>query len=338
MARGSVRRRRGRLQISRQLRRGEFVYLQRGEQITDPEELERIKALVIPPAWHDVQISASPSAKVLARGVDDAGRRQAIYHPSFRRRREEQKFAKLSEFGQALPALRKQVAADMERRGTSREKVAACVIKVLDKGYLRIGTPKYARQYRSYGATTLRRRHTRIKGTSVTFDFNGKSGQHQTVTIEDAQMARFVKKLREMPGYEVFRFNDDEGQLCSVRSEHVNEYLHTNMGSQFTAKDFRTWGGTLTAFASLLDAEVDGASPQRELTRAEREAVKQAASVLGNTQSTARKAYIAPRVLKLAGDPEKLEDLRGERKRRRARKYLSVDEQCLLQLLEEDSA
>ncbi|WP_306420787.1 hypothetical protein [Arthrobacter sp. JCM 19049] len=187
-------------------------------------------------------------------------------------------------------------------------------------------------------ATTLRRRHTRIKGTSVTFDFNGKSGQHQTVTIEDAQMARFVKKLREMPGYEVFRFTDDEGQLCSVRSEHVNEYLHTNMGSQFTAKDFRTWGGTLTAFASLLDAEVDGASPQRELTRAEREAVKQAASVLGNTQSTARKAYIAPRVLKLAGDPEKLEDLRGERKRRRARKYLSVDEQCLLQLLEEDSA
>ena len=328
----------GRLQISRKVRNGRFIYVEGGRTVRDPQQLKRIEELVIPPAWHDVEISASPAAKVQARGIDDAGRRQTIYHPGFRRRREREKFERLASFGAALPELRRQIDADLRRHGLPEPKVVAAVVKLLDLHFLRVGSLKYARRYKSFGATTLRRRHTSITSTQVNFEFTGKSGQQQRVSVTDSALVRVLTRLHEQPGYELFRFQLESGAIRTVRTHQVNDYLHEHLGQQYSAKDFRTWGGTLRALASLLDSEIDASSSVRECTEAAQQAVKQVAQVLGNTPTTARAAYIAPKVLDLAQDLSRLEALRGSRKRKRERTYQSVDEQCLLLLLTEQSA
>ncbi|GAA0196110.1 hypothetical protein GCM10009526_18040 [Glutamicibacter creatinolyticus] len=337
VAERSQRRRRGRLQISRQLREGSFVYLHQGREITDPQQLERIKSLAIPPAWHDVEISASDSAKVQARGFDDAGRRQAIYHPAYRRRRDAEKFDRLVGFGQALPRLRRQVERDLRRRGAPQDKVVACVVKLMDQRYLRVGTAEYAKRYRSFGATTLRRRHARVTGSTLTFEFTGKSGQDQSISLNDPQLASLVAQLKEMPGYEIFRFVDEDEELHTVQGRHVNDYLKHHLGLDYSAKDFRTWGGTLTAVTAIFDSDLEQATTKKAITGIERDVVEQVSEALGNTPATARQSYIDPRVLSLTTDHAELARLRATRKRRRPRKYLSVDEQCLLELLSRSS-
>lgn len=323
-----------RLQISRVSRHGKTVYLHRGRPLNDPEQLERIGKLAIPPAWKDVEISASATGKVQARGTDEAGRRQAIYHPGFRRRRDRQKFARLPQFGAGLPELRAQLHTDLHRDGLTEATVIAAVIKLLDLHWLRLGSPRYTKRYKSFGAITLRRRHATFSGQQLVLGFTGKSGQRQQVQVNDPLLVRVVRDLDQQPGYQIFRIRQESGKYRAVRGEQVNGYLQQVLGQGFSAKDFRTWGGSLTALAALLDGELSTGASRPARQEAQRAAAGQAARVLGNTVATARNAYIAPAVLELAMDPAALESLRSWRSTQRDRKYQGVDEQCLIRVLD----
>jgi len=325
-----------RLPIVREPAEEGFVYRYRsnGRRLAREDEIRRIESLAIPPAWADVEIARSPRAKVLARGVDAAGRRQAIYHPSFRRRREREKFERLVRFGEALPRLRARVDRDLRRHRLSRDRVVAGAIRLIDLQFFRVGNSEYARRYQSYGVTTLREEHVEASEHAVTLDFVGKHGKRQRSRVADARLARLVSRLRELPGPELFRFFDEDGIVHELRSRHVNAYVKRGMGEEFSAKDFRTWGGTLLAATRLLEAEARGelADP-KSAAASVRRVVREVAEQLGNTPEVTRSAYIDPRVLDAAERPELLAELRDARARMRPRRHFSVDEQCTLALL-----
>ena len=310
-----------------------FVYRRGGRRLTAAKEIARIEALAIPPAWTDVQIARSPAAKVLARGIDAAGRTQMIYHPRFRKRREREKFARLGRFGTALPKLRARVDRDLRRRRLSRERVVACVIRLIDLEFFRVGNAQYAERHGSYGVTTLLDEHIETTGSSVRFDFVGKSGKRHERRVADGRVARLISRLEELPGDEVFRFFEDTGVTRRVRSSHVNAYVKRSMGEEFTAKDFRTWGGSRLALSALLERDEDDFGTKTGATAAARAAVRAAAERLGNTPAVTRSSYIDPRVLAIAEDPAARRRLREARRSMRPRAHLSVDEQCLLALL-----
>jgi len=279
---------------TRKKNRKKFDYFLGEVRVTDQEVIDRINSLVIPPAWKDVQIAKIKSAKVQATGKDSAGRTQAIYHPTFRATQEQKKFARLVEFGKKLPGLRAQVQKDMAKQSLSKEKVLATIVRLMDEAYFRVGNESYARDHQSYGVTTLRRKHTNIRTTTVTFDFIGKSGKRQQKTIKDRRFVRIMKQLDELPGHEVFQYLDHEGKKHSITSNDVNLYIKEHTGGDFTAKDFRTWGGTLIATSTLALA--------KETTKKGREkaivqCVKEVAKHLGNTPAVARSSYIDPRIL-----------------------------------------
>ena len=279
---------------TRKKNRKKFDYFLGEARVTDQEVIDRINSLVIPPAWKDVKISKIKSAKVQATGKDSAGRTQAIYHPTFRATQEQKKFARLVEFGKKLPGLRAQVQKDMAKQSLSKEKVLATIVRLMDEAYFRVGNESYARDHQSYGVTTLRRKHTNIRTTTVTFDFIGKSGKRQQKTIKDRRFVRIMKQLDELPGHEVFQYLDTEGKKHSITSNDVNLYIKEHTGGDFTAKDFRTWGGTLIATSTLALA--------KETTKKGREkaivqCVKEVAKHLGNTPAVARSSYIDPRIL-----------------------------------------
>lgn len=311
-------------------KRGEFVYRINGKRITSARKIARIERLAVPPAWNDVRIAASPAAKLQATGIDAAGRTQAIYHPAYRRRQERAKFERILRFAEKLPRLRRQVERDLRRRTLSREKVVACVIKLMDEQFFRVGNKTYAEQHESYGVTTLRRKHVSVDSSTVRFDFVGKSGKRHRRTVRDPQLARLVKQLRELRGYEIFRFFDDDGMLHDVDSRHVNAYVKEFMGDDFSAKDFRTWGGTLLAVSALLAAE----HPEENTAALMRDMVRQVAERLGNTPAVTKASYIHPRVFAIAEDRVTLSKLRETMTRMQPRRYLSVEEQCVLKLLE----
>lgn len=246
-----------RLPVTREQDGENTVYRSAGRRIRNAREIARIEALAIPPAWTDVEIARSSSAKVLARGVDDAGRRQAIYSPAYIRNQEKKKYARILRFAERLPRLRKQVDHDLRRRRLNEDKVVACIIRLIDQEFFRVGNPEYARKYDHYGATTLRRKHADVSSSSVTFDFVGKSGKRHVRTIRDQQIVRIIRQLNDMPGYEIFRFFDEDGVIRDVDSKRVNTYVKRYMGKEFSAKDFRTWGGTLLATSALLAAETE---------------------------------------------------------------------------------
>lgn len=331
---GNPVRRRRRLPITREVEGRSFVYREGGRKITRRREIERIEALAIPPAWTEVEIARSPSAKVLARGLDAAGRTQAIYHPVFRQRQDRQKFARLIRFGEALPKLRARIDRDLRRRRLSQDRVVACAIRLIDLQYLRVGNPEYARQHRSYGVTTLRRSHVRANGRGVSLDFPGKSGRRHRQRVEDPRVARVIARLLDLPGAEVFRFFEEDDPIAhDVRSRHVNAYVKRAMGEEFSAKDFRTWGGTLLAVTGLLDAEEDEFATAASRAAVARRVVSDAAEQLGNTPAVARASYIDPRVLATADDPKLLARVRRARARMRPRRHLGVEEQSTLALL-----
>ncbi len=328
--RGRARRR---LPITRELADGSFVYRLNGRRITRQREIERIDALAIPPAWTDVEIARSPSAKVLARGVDAAGRTQAIYHPSFRRRRDREKFDRVLRFAERLPRLRARVDRDLRRRTLGRDRVVACVIRLIDQEFFRVGNPEYARRYRSYGVTTLRQKHVRASAAAVTFDFIGKSGKRHLRRVRDPRVARIIARLAEMPGQDIFRFFDEDGIVRNVESRHVNDYVKRHAGEEFTAKDFRTWGGTLLAASALLALDPEELSTPSRSAAAMRRIVREVAERLGNTPAVTKSSYIDPRVFDAAEDRERLERVRSARARMRPRRYFSVEEQSALALL-----
>ncbi len=308
-----------------------FRYFQYGQPVTDNTKLEYVKRLAVPPAWRDVSIASSAKAKILARGTDAAGRQQAMYNPTFRARQDKAKFDRILRFGQRLPGLRRQVEKDLARRKLSREKVLACVVKLMDQAYFRVGNQQYAKENGHYGVTTLRSKHAGITTTSVTFDFIGKSGKHQHKRIDDRQLARIIKQLDELPGHEIFRYLDEDGAIHDINSSDVNAYIKQQMGDDYSAKDFRTWGGTLLASAEL--GAIERARNEHQLKKIINGCVRNVAEQLGNTPAVTRSSYIDPRIITAYETGDSLSKVYGTIATMRPRKYLKPEERCLLKLL-----
>jgi DNA topoisomerase-1 len=258
-------------------------------------DLARIKSLVIPPAWTDVWICADSLGHLQATGRDARRRKQYRYHPRWREVRDQDKYGRLSEFGRALPVIRRRVARDLSRTGLPREKVLAAVVKLLETTFIRVGNDEYARQNRSFGLTTMRDAHVRIAGSSVRFLFRGKSGVQHELELDDRRLARIVKQCRDLPGQELFQYLDEHGKVVDVGSEDVNAYLRGITGTDFTSKDFRTWAGTVLA-ARLLCA-CEPCSSATAGRKAVSSAIDQVARRLGNTRAVCRKCYVHPAVI-----------------------------------------
>ena len=274
-----------------------FRYERGGGGPVSAADLARIRDLKIPPAWRDVAVNASPRAPVQAVGRDAAGRWQYLYHRAHAARREKRKYERLLRFGRALPAMRTRVARDLKKPGLPREKVLACALRILSFCFLRPGSRVYAEENGSYGLTTLRRRHVAVEGSLVSFDFPGKSGKRQTRQMRDRRVARIVRELARAPG-KLFRYRDEGGAWIDVRRRHVNEYIKEGMGEAFSAKDFRTWAGTLLCAGALARSQKDPS--QARLSRKKRivGAVRETAERLGNTPAICRASYISPPVLR----------------------------------------
>jgi len=266
-----------------------------GRPIHDPAELTRIKALGIPPAWTDVWICPDRRGHIQATGRDAKGRKQYRYHPRWRAVRDETKYARLLAFGAALPQIRARVAQDLALRGLPRAKVLAATVRLLETTFIRIGNEEYARANDSYGLTTLRNEHVVVAGAELRFHFRGKSGKEHTITVADRRVARIVQRCQDLPGQELFAYLDEHGVPQTIDSEDVNNYLREIAGQEFTAKDFRTWGGTLLAAQELQALPAgDSAAPAKKDVGAAIEAV---ARRLGNTPAICRKCYVHPAVI-----------------------------------------
>jgi DNA topoisomerase-1 len=272
----------------------------KGRRIVDERTLARIRALAIPPAWTDVWICPRASGHIQAIGRDVKGRKQYRYHPDWSAHAAETKFERLADFARALPKLRRRVEADLNRRGVSREKVLATAVRLLELTLIRVGNAQYARQNRSYGLTTLNKRHLDVDGTALTFAFRGKSGVEHEVKVRDRRLATVVRSLRELPGQQLFKYRDADGELCAITSDDVNAYIREAMGDQFSAKDFRTWAGTVSAARALRD--MDPPASPAEAKRRITVCVKAVAGLLGNTPTVCRTSYVHPRVFDLYED------------------------------------
>lgn len=269
-----------------------------GKRITDQPTLDRIRALAIPPAWTEVWICTKSKGHIQAIGRDARGRKQYRYHAGWREVRDAAKFERTIEFGRVLPRLRRRVERDLRRRSLDRQRVLATVVRLLDTTLLRVGNEEYARENCSYGLTTLRDRHARIRGEQLRFAFVGKSGKRQQVGLRDRRLARTVRRCQELPGQRLFQYIAGDGSLVAIDSDDVNEYIREAAGADFSARDFRTWAGTMLCFRSLrgLHAVSDAdtvAARQRDV----RAAVVEVARWLGNTPAVCRSAYIHPTVI-----------------------------------------
>jgi len=266
-----------------------------GRTIRDREVIGRIRALAIPPAWTDVWICPSPNGHLQASGRDARGRKQYRYHARWHQRRGTEKFDRMLAFSEALPRIRRRCDEDLARRGLPREKVLAAVVRLLELTLIRVGNDEYARLNRSFGLTTLRDRHARIEGSALRFRFRGKSGQSHEVGLRDRRLAALVRRCQELPGQELFQFVDEAGEVRDIASDDVNDYIREASGGDFTAKDFRTWAGTVLAYRAL--RALQPSEGEREAKRNVVEAIRQTADRLGNTPAVARGSYVHPAVL-----------------------------------------
>lgn len=281
----------------RRVSRGDSVrYLTAdGKVLRDTEALARIRSLVIPPAWRDVWITPHANGHLQCTGRDARGRKQSRYHPKWRQVRDETKYERMLLFAEALPVIRCRVARDMANDGLPREKVIATVVRVMEETHIRVGNEEYARTNKSYGLTTMRTKHVDVRGAKVTFDFQGKSRVHHTINLQDRRLAKIIRQISELPGYELFQYLDEAGKTHSINSSDVNDYLRETTGEHFTAKDFRTWAGSVLC-CDLLQ-ELDSPASITEAKKHVVDAIKQVAERLGNTPSVCRKCYVHPAVL-----------------------------------------
>jgi DNA topoisomerase-1 len=263
--------------------------------VRDRETLGRIRSLVLPPAWQSVWICPFSDGHLQATGVDARGRRQYRYHPHYRRIRNHTKFHRMLDFAKALPKIRAHVEKNLKLPGLPRPKVIATIVKLLETTFIRVGNEEYAQENSSFGLTTLRDRHVRIEGGTLRLQFRGKSAQMHDVAVEDKRLARIIRDCRDLPGYELFQYVDDLGEIHSVDSSDVNGYLHEISGEEFTAKDFRTWAGTIQTALVLAESEV--ASSESAAKRTIVAAIKQTAARLGNRPATCRNYYVHPTVI-----------------------------------------
>ena len=297
-----------------------------GHAVRDAEVLARIRSLAVPPAYTDVWICSWPNGHLQATGRDARGRKQYRYHPDWAKVRGEGKFDRIIAFGETLPKLRRRLRADLRRSGFPREKVLAIVVALLAETLVRVGNETYAKENKSFGLTTLRNRHLAlVAGGRVQMRFRGKSGQQHEIEIGDKALAKQVRSIQQLPGQSLFQYRDDDGTLQPVDSGEVNDYLREVMGEAFTAKDFRTWGGTVEALRVFAATELPEPASKTALAAAQRTVVCKVASLLGNTPAVCRKAYIDPCVFEgwERGELAALAGLRGERQWEQATlKYL----------------
>jgi DNA topoisomerase-1 len=281
-----------------------------GKPVHDPKTLERITSIVIPPAWTDVWISPVADAHIQATGRDKRGRKQYRYHPHWREVRDRAKYDRTISFATALPTIRERVDADLAKPGVSKDKVLAVVVSLLETTLIRVGNKEYARDNGSFGLTTMRDRHVKVNGSEVRFHFRGKSGKDHSVTLRDRRLARLVKKCQDLPGQELFQYVDEEGVRHAIESADVNAYLREITGEDFTAKDFRTWAGTLLAATALEELEnfESAAEAKRLLTGA----LESVARKLGNTPTVCRTCYVHPDVIDEFLEGTLADTLRGQ--------------------------
>jgi DNA topoisomerase-1 len=279
-----------------------------GAPVSDEATLARIKSLAIPPAWSEVWICAQANGHLQATGRDAKGRKQYRYHPKWRNVRDEVKYERMIKFGQALPAIRREVDRALKLPGLPREKVLATIIYLLETTMMRVGNEEYARTNKSFGLTTLRRRHVHVDGSDVEFRFRGKSGVFHKVKVHDQRLARIIQRTRDLPGQELFHYVDHDGQTHAIGSADVNDYLRAISGEDYTAKDFRTWSGTVLAALALGEYEKfdSAAQAKKNIVRA----IESVAEKLGNTPSICRKCYVHPAVIDAYLDGAVLEVLR----------------------------
>jgi DNA topoisomerase-1 len=304
-----------------------------GEVLRDAKQLQRIRSLAIPPAWTDVWIAPTPRGHIQATGRDAKGRKQYRYHPAWRAVRDATKYHRMIAFAEALPRLRERVLRDMALPGLPREKVLATVVRLLDETDIRVGNQEYARENESFGLTTLQNQHVEVAGSTLRFQFKGKSGKEHVIEVRDRRVAKIVRRCEELPGQELFQYLDDGGQRRLVESSDVNQYLREVTGQEFTAKDFRTWAGTVVAAHTL--RETGAAETKTELKQNINTAVKTAAQRLGNTPTICRKCYVHPSVLDAYEDGSLLTSEIGRRERRMigAEDGLAVEEAEVLAFL-----
>jgi DNA topoisomerase-1 len=301
-----------------------WAYFDGDRRVTDRETIDRLNSIALPPAYKDAWFCKDPNGHLQATGIDARGRKQYRYHPLFRQQQEETKFDGLVEFGRALPKIRRQVDKDLKQRSLSREKVLAGVVRLLDDDFLRIGNREYAKENKSFGATTLLSRQVRDDGRKVKMRFKGKSGIEHEVTITDRTLRRLVRQLHELPGQALFQYINGDGNPHPINSGEVNDYIREVAGNEFTAKHFRTWGASVLAFEQILN-QAEGKRISVNTV------VEPVAEALGNTMAMSRKAYIHPALIEAV--KERPRDPLGDIERPRARKWLSECEVGLLQFL-----
>ena len=309
--------------ISRQaLKRGWAYYLPDGTRITDREEIDRLNAVGMPPAYRDCWFCLKPNGHIQATGYDDRGRKHYRYHPEFRAAREAEKYGGCAAFGRALPKLRARIEADLSIRGLRKERTLAAVVRLLDLAKVRVGNEQYAAANKSFGATTLRRRHLDLKGQQMRLRYRAKSGREHDLTISDRRLLRFVRAMQDLPGQHLFQYLDEDGVARPISSGDVNAYIADAMGGDFTAKHFRTWGASTVAFETLASGPVSL-----------NQMIAPVAQALGNTPAISRKSYIHPALIELckSGQDEWREGLRLPRSTR----YLTRYERGLIAFLDE---
>jgi len=305
----------------RALKRGWAYCDAKGRRITDREEIDRLNAVGMPPAYGDCWFCPSPQGHIQATGYDARGRKQYRYHPEYRAGRDADKYERCAAFGRGLPLLRARVETDLQGHALERDTVVAAVIRLLDLGRVRVGNENYARANKSYGATTLRRRHAQLSSTRIKLQFRAKSGKLQQLTIADSRLARLARRCQDLPGQHLFQYVDGQGEVHPVGSADVNAYLRETMGEAFSAKHFRTWGASVIAFETLVQA--GGTLPLNRL-------IAPVCEALGNTPAIARKSYIHPALIEAAQGS----GLPGGLKLPRRTKYLSAVERGLIEFLE----
>lgn len=318
--------------ITRRRQGSGFSYIgPEGESVRDAATLARIAAMAIPPAYESVWICPDPRGHLQATGRDARGRKQYVYHAEWEALRDTDKYGRLLAFGAALPRLRARTARDLRRNGMPREKVVGAVVVLLDATLVRVGSPRYARENRTYGLTTLRRRHVTVRGSRLRFQFNGKSGITHDVSVNDPRLARIVRNCADLPGQCLFKYRDSDGEIREIGSADVNAYLQEVTGGDFTAKDFRTWAGSVHALAIL--RKLPEADSETARKKAVADAIRQVAHQLRNTMAVCRKCYVHPDVIDayLAGALQ-------ARGRAPVATRLRADEARLLQLLAKTTA
>ncbi|ADO71868.1 DNA topoisomerase IB [Stigmatella aurantiaca] len=322
-----------------------FRYLHADGHPVSRTERDRIDTLRLPPAWTDVAISPSEKAKLQAIGKDAAGRWQYRYSEAFTRQRQEAKYQRIVGFARALPKMRRRVNADLRRKGLGRDKVMACILRILGTCFIRPGSQVYAEENGSFGLATLRARHVKVVGETVRFDFPGKSGQRQLRELKDRRVATLVRRLLKIRGRDVFKFLLDDGHVVDVRRRHINEYIQEVMGEEYSAKDFRTWGGTLVCACALARArrrvkQAEAQSGVKATKKTMVAAVKEAAQQLGNTPAVAKASYIYPSVLAMFEQGKVVERYfeSVEELAKHDKPVLHCSEKALLEMIQEGAA